>query len=220
MKLQLPKLFKIQPEYISVHIPKTAGSSLHKILSNNYGRHLKHIQTPEDIRCWSRGDAYKCEKPQVKIVHGHIRPHINWRTQYPQANWICWLRDPLKRSVSAYYHLKRTQDLGGNNQNLYKQKQPDLLSFIKDEDFYPATRIYSSFLKGFEVSDFFFVGETEHFDADMKKLATKMRIEFTPGKVRENTNRYDLNLLPEEELEVRNELVSEYEIYNRMLKKQ
>ena len=169
--------FKIAPELISIHIPKTAGSSYHAILKTHYGWRLKHIQRAADIKTWSSGKPYLCNKPFVKAVHGHIRPHHNWKDYYPQAKWVCWLRDPADRVLSAYNHLKRTQDLGDRNQRLFKQLQPDLETFLAHPEFAAVTQIYSRFLGGFKPDDFAFIGRTEHFEDDLQSFAALIGVD-------------------------------------------
>ncbi len=98
------KLFKFNPGIISIHVPKTAGSSFHKILKNQYGFRLKHLYKNEEFRLWNNGKYYKSEKPSVKAVHGHIQAHPKWKEQYPKGKLIAWVRDPVARLVSAYHH--------------------------------------------------------------------------------------------------------------------
>lgn len=210
-------LFSINPELISVHIPKTAGSSFHAILKAHYGWQLKHIQKQEDIACWSNGKPYKSNKPFVKAVHGHIRPHENWKTFYPLAKWVCWLRDPAERVVSAYYHLQKTQQLGDKNQRLFAQKQPTLQQFIGDSDFFPVTRIYKRFLGNFTPNDFGFIGRTEYFEEDLLRFFAL--INATP-LASQKTNVGHNKQLPEAELlgELKSLLQEEYSIYATFLK--
>lgn len=164
----MPNWFAIQPELISIHIPKTAGSSFHAVLKSHYGWQLKHIQHSADIKTWSTGQPYRSNKPLVKAVHGHIRPHQNWKIYYPKAKWVCWLRNPAQRTWSAYHHLQRTQHLGDRNQTLFRQLQPNFETFLTHPEFTPVTQIYSRFLGSFQPQDFAFIGRTAHFEADLQ----------------------------------------------------
>lgn len=209
--------FPIKPSIISVHIPKTAGSSFHAALKQHFGWRLKHIQKPEDIRTFSRGEKYKSNKPFVQAVHGHIRPHENWKLYYPSAKWVCWLRDPVDRVVSAYHHLQRTQDLGDRNQKLFKELQPDLKIFTQLEAFKPVTRIYQHFLGNFSPSDFAFVGRTEKYNEDMARFEVYFGIsKLLLTKVNVATQSHILD--DETSAFLKTELAAEYEIYQSFIK--
>jgi hypothetical protein len=205
--------FFIHPELISIHIPKTAGSSFYAVLKAHYGWRLKHIQRQDDIACWNTGKPYQCNKPFVRAIHGHIKPHKNWKTFYPNAKWVCWLRDPAERVLSAYYHLQKTQTLGDRNQTLFAQKQPTLFQFLGDEDFIPVIRVYERLLGKFQPEDFAFVGRTEHFELDLQAFARLINADKLPTQ-KENigTNKpaADAGLLRE----IGATLTTEYQIYN------
>lgn len=205
--------FSVQPELISVHIPKTAGSSFHAVLKAHYGWRLKHIQKQEDIAIWSTGKPYKSNKPFVQAIHGHIRPHENWKSFYPQAKWVCWLRDPAERVLSAYYHLQKTQSLGDRNQTLFAKKQPTLHQFLADEDFQPVIQVYERFLGNFTPKDFAFIGRTEHFEDDLQHFAKLIHLpKLAPQMQNVGLNKpaADIGMLRE----ISATLVREYEIYN------
>jgi hypothetical protein len=209
-------LFTIQPKIISVHIPKTAGSSFYAVLKTHYGWRLKHIQKQEDIAIWSTGKPYLSNKPFVQAIHGHIRPHQNWKSYYPNAKWVCWLRDPAERVLSAYYHLQKTQSLGDRNQTLFAQKQPTLPQFLTDEDFQPVIQIYERFLGNFNPADFAFIGRTEHFDDDLQRFAKLIHQPKLAPQIQNvglNKPASDPSLLNE----ISATLTREYEIYNSFI---
>jgi len=209
--------FEIHPEVISIHIPKTAGSSFHAILKNHYGWRLKHIQHQEDIKTWSAGQYYRADKPYVKAIHGHIRPHKNWKDYYPNAKWVCWLRNPSDRVISAYHHLKRTQELGDRNQRLFKQIQPSLETFISHPEFENVTQIYQRFLGNFNPDDFAFIGRTEYFEEDLQQFARLIGVKnLKPERV--NVGQQKVQHLPEVMPDLQRILAREHEIYNTFLK--
>ncbi len=207
--------FPCNPEIISIHIPKTAGSSFHAALKKAYGWRLKHIHRQEDIRRLSTGKRFYSNKPFVLALHGHIRPHENWKRQYKKAQWVCWLRDPAERVVSAYYHLKKTQDLGDRNQALFKRLQPSLEEFLIHPDFKPVTRIYQHFLAKVTPNDFAFIGRTENYTEDLKTLSEildKPLEEFKTniGSEKRPISTAELNMLNDH-------LAAEYEVYSQFL---
>lgn len=169
-----------------------------------------------DIACWSKGKPYKSNKPFVKAVHGHIRPHENWKSLYPTAQWVCWLRDPAERIVSAYYHLQKTQHLGDKNQKLFAQKQPNLQQFLNDPDFFPVTRIYEHFLGTFSPSDFSFIGRTEHFEEDLLRFSGLIKTKNLTSKT-ENVGHNKPPVSPSLMAEIKPLIPNEYAIYTTFI---
>jgi hypothetical protein len=211
MALQFP----CHPEVISIHIPKTAGSSFHAALKRAYGWRLKHIQRQHDIVQLSTGKQYRSNKPFVLALHGHVRPHQNWKQQYVQAKWVCWLRDPVDRAVSAYYHLERTQHLGDRNQNLFKQLQPTLEEFFAHPGFKPVTHIYQHFLGAFNPRDFALVGRTEHFKVDLQRIGQLLGRPLSVFHT--NVGEQKTTLSDEERADYSQKLAGEYAIYNQFI---
>lgn len=210
--------FLLHPEIISIHIPKTAGSSFHGILAEHYGWRLKHIQKAADIKTWSTGKKYYANKPFVKAIHGHIRPHENWKRFYPNAKWVCWLRDPAERVLSAYKHLEKTEHLGDRNQALFAELQPDVESFVRLEAFKPVTRIYQRFLADFLPSDFAFAGRVEYFEKDLQIFANLIGAKALKSKMLNTAEGKKLAITDSLRSFLGDELVAEYQIYNTFLK--
>lgn len=208
--------FPCRPEVISIHIPKTAGSSFHASLKEAFGWRLKHIQEQADIRELSTGKRYRSNKPFVQVLHGHIRPHENWKMQYKKAKWVCWLRDPVDRVLSAYHHLEKTQNLGDRNQSLFKRLQPSLEDFLIHPDFKPVTRIYQHFLGGFLPADFAMVGRTEEFESDLKKMEEVFRKPLR--SYRENVGGKQLEVSMQKRERLAERLAAEYEVYHTFIK--
>lgn len=82
-----------------VHIPKTAGTTLHKILTHQYPRVFIHHDSdgPADAALAARILA---AAPQV--IMGHFSVGIHERI--PGIRYITCLRDPVARLVSHYHH--------------------------------------------------------------------------------------------------------------------
>lgn len=211
-------IFPIQPELISVHIPKTAGSTFHAVLAHHYGWRLKHLQRREDFGKFNNGKRYKCNKPFVKAVHGHILPHENWKRQYKKAKWVCWLRDPVDRLVSAYYHLEKTHVLGNDpNQRAFKELRPDLPMYVEHKAFKSSTRAYQRVLGRGNPEDFAFIGRTEHFIEDLRSFERIFNLpKFDPPtmNVGENKRQIDDDL----RMRLAEKLAAEYDIYNMFIK--
>ena len=211
-------IFPLSPQLISVHIPKTAGSTFHAVLAHHFGWQLKHLQHRAAFGLWNNGQPYRCNKPFVKAVHGHIIPHQNWHAQYPKAKWICWLRDPVDRLVSAYHHLEKTQDLGNDpNQRAFKAMQPDMITYAQHEAFRASSRAYQRVLGHCTPNDFAFVGRTEHFAEDLRRFESVFGLQrFDPERQNVGDRKQPIDDQLRETLAT--ELAGEYDIYNTFLK--
>ncbi len=156
-------------ELLSVHIPKTAGSSFLKVLKRIYGKQL--------IQMYRR---YKPDVDYKKIVedsswaaaiHGHFN-FTDFRDRYPDAKTITWLRDPIKR-INSYYHYWLTRKPHGNpNHDKFMADQWDIIQlaeFLKHE-------VSEGYLTGYDLTEIDFVGVVEYIDEDMVRFHEWVRI--------------------------------------------
>ena len=93
------------PPLVFIHIPKTAGTTLHKILSHQFKPSetaIHHdaggIPSDELVARMSGSD------PAVKLVMGHTSARFHDRV--PDVRYITCLRDPVARLVSHYHHAR------------------------------------------------------------------------------------------------------------------
>jgi len=90
-------------DLISIHIPKTGGTSFYQILQQVYGEGLSVSYRRKDYKkvIQSGLDFSKTITEDVKVLHGHLY-YEELRTihQSSDARVICWLRDPLERVIS------------------------------------------------------------------------------------------------------------------------
>ena len=82
-----------------VHIPKTAGTTLHKILSHQYRRTLIHHDTdgPPDASL-----ALRIRENSPQVVMGHFS--VGLHSLIPEIRYITCLREPVSRIFSHYQH--------------------------------------------------------------------------------------------------------------------
>jgi hypothetical protein len=97
---------------IFLHIPKTAGSTLRKIIGEQYREN-------EILKCYYHKQGLSLEKAlddvkalpeeranQIKIILGHLGFGVHERLPWP-CSYMTILRDPVDRVVSGYYHILR-----------------------------------------------------------------------------------------------------------------
>lgn len=91
-----------------VHIDKTAGTTFHEILRNNF---LFHYITSDKDKNLTAHELFQMKKfiPSFKSFGGH---NVVFYEDYDKLDGdfygVTFLRDPVKRSISEYFHYKRT----------------------------------------------------------------------------------------------------------------
>ena len=100
-----------EPLLVYIHIPKTAGTSLRKLISRRYpGRFAKapntfsHAEVAEE-----RLRAQVANDPRPLAIGGHIV--FGLRDALPaDARYLTVLRDPVERTLSHYGYLVAPRD--------------------------------------------------------------------------------------------------------------
>ncbi|WP_299794161.1 hypothetical protein [uncultured Marivita sp.] len=183
--------------YVSVHIPKTAGTSFAKALGQAFEedelvldyRHARDhaelaargVGALETHRAWlSPGwlDLARRYRQDInalpkgcKLVHGHFPV----RKYHPLMTWrkpfyITWVRDPFARAVSNYFYWQ-SFDPEHMPDPLVRTVLSDRWS-LEDFLFHPALQNYQSlFLRGVPWQRIDFIGVVERFPEDLKKLS-------------------------------------------------
>ena len=152
---------------VSIHIPKAGGSSLRHALCSVYGTHLWADYT----RQWSPSDAHLAEIPKsARCLHGHFEADA-FKTRFPDAKLITWIRNPVDRIVSLYRHILHRPDLENSYIREIHQHQPDLVEFSQ----IPWVSNHAfNYLKDFSPEDFTFVGFLEDFACSLRSCAHRL----------------------------------------------
>jgi Sulfotransferase family len=106
----------VEPLVVFVHIPKTAGTTLGRILMRHYGReHVRRVANGARDPAACRADIaeiVRAADPRIRAIRGHI-PMDACAPLGDDATYVTMLRDPVERSLSQYFHLfaKRPRDL-------------------------------------------------------------------------------------------------------------
>lgn len=159
-------------ELISVHVPKTAGTSFRTALEAEYGDDLATVYGDVGVD----GRAYRA-------VHGHFPPSRFWSAGRGAA-LVMWLRYPAER-IASYYDFWRTAAPHGNpNHDTFLASDMTLTEFaawppIRDE-------FEQRYVEGLAPADFTFVGISERYEADLARLAGLLG--WRTGGVVERTN--------------------------------
>jgi len=144
---------------ISVHIPKTAGSTFYVILRNLFGNKLYHDR-PQHLQKDRLKDDTKC-------IHGHFLAS-KWLKKFPDAALVTWVRHPVDRVISEYYYKRDratemldTPTMGDITAKQIRDGDMTLSEFICGDG---ETNRQSRYLD-VPLLRFAFIGIAEHFDA-------------------------------------------------------
>jgi len=155
-------------ELISIHIPKTAGSSFFQLLKKVYGKEsvikLNALEPGSDMSFDHTRDT-----GTAKVIHGHIRiSQLEDVIRKNDPRIITWLRNPVDRVISNYYFSMQRIREGKAVERKSNTIDYSLLEYAAlDENRNKA----SWFLEGMRLEELFFVGLYEEFISDIARLA-------------------------------------------------
>lgn len=169
---------------VSVHIPKTAGTSFGGILDALYGDAFSHRV---GSRLWAeetRQDPALLA-PGTRCVHGHF-PADLFDAVADDRKLVTWIRHPVDRIVSNYFHFLRLPDHTNYRCRRIYEKNLSVTQFAEIEGMRDEA---SCFTAGKRVDDFDFVGITEHFEASLRLFFEMFGIEPRGQIPQANKNR-------------------------------
>jgi hypothetical protein len=173
---------------IFIHIPKTAGSTLNKIIKSQFPNKsvfkvdgLKGDKSIEELR-----KLDKKERNKIRCVTGHMNFGVHKYLPRP-SNYITVLRNPVDRLISLYYFILRQtehplhESIVSNNLSLEDFVNSDLASLN-------LYNVQTRMLSGSKVKpeaqlnlakknlqkSFIAVGLTEKFDLSLQLFSEKL----------------------------------------------
>lgn len=174
---------------LSLHIPKTGGSTFRQLLEQQFGgglvldygdRPLSHGYAWRRIKARALGrDRLPAD---AACVHGHFLAG-KYRRRYPQASWAVWMRDPVERAISHYLHWKRHPNPKNSACRALMERDFAFEAFV---ELAPLRNIHKRFMDGMEPEDFVFLGVTEHY---AQSLALLCRMKGWEAQAPEPQNR-------------------------------
>ncbi len=178
-------------QYLSIHIPKTAGVSVRNILKEHFGPGFVQYY-------WQITDAWGRVLPKVPAqaacVHGHYEAD-KLTDIFPQARLITWVRDPVERVVSSYYHRLRDPDPKHPVCHELHSKRLSMADYAA----LPLVRNEMTHYFGRKKpADFHFIGIVEEFERSLAVMTRLLGLPAAPLR-RDNVNpekaagRYELD---------------------------
>lgn len=197
-----------------MHIPKTAGTTLHYVLRRQYRRTLQTFYTKSEIE-------NPVLKGKAKAAIGHFR--IHFAAQLPKNNYrfATFLRDPVSQVFSNFNYVK--SNATGNHEAF---KDFSLEDFVN----HPlGNNLFTRSICGFNphgkeaealktakenLSNFFFVGVSEEFNAGLLVLQKLMHWRKKPYYLRGTVQKYSVKISEFEKAIIEKNNPLDRELYN------
>ena len=163
--------------YISIHIPKTAGTALAKIFDDttlhrviyDYGTEfdLVGVRTcPAEIR-----EHRDFIQSYFQYLHGHFH-YLKYADAFPDAPVITTVRNPVDRVVSQYLHILRGGNPDIKAHRLIMDGEMSIVEFSKLKYIGNAQWYY---LEGREIEDYDFIFVQEHLEYSLAQFCERFK---------------------------------------------
>jgi hypothetical protein len=175
------KRIKNNIELISLHIPKTAGTSFRQSLKEIYGdesavrldinNRLRTVKINEKL---FEGKALPKE---IRVIHGHFHiDHLFEDLRLPNdLPMITWMRDPVKRVISNYYYLeqrlKEELDEESKGLNILEKMQRNLIEYARAD---VNRNVQARYIANTPLKRFKFIGIADEYSEEIKRLQSVM----------------------------------------------
>jgi hypothetical protein len=166
---------------VSIHVPKCAGTSFRHVLDRMYGD-----------RIWYNYGAIFCREqareglipPGTEIIHGHFIGD-SFDDLFPQRQLLTWVRDPVERVVSNYFHFLRAPDMRDTCCQALHERKLSLRQFAELDW---MRNLSNRYLANKPVDDFQFIGISERFGESIAQFCQVYGIKNDVGLPRANAN--------------------------------
>ena len=199
-----------KPPLIYLHIPKTAGSTLNKIIDHEYGPStVFSIYEPRAREAMAElTEMSEAQRSNIRVLraHGFFGMHKFFR---PPVIYFTMLRDPVDRIISHYYYVRRSsshrfhdtvtsQNMSlkdyvchGTSKELDNGQVRVIAGHEANErfDFGQCSKELLEMAKRNLENHFAIVGLTERFDETLILLRRSLGWRRVPFYIRENTTK-------------------------------
>lgn len=197
---------------ISIHIPKTAGSSFKREIAeaklgnpyfdyednilSYYPRHVaRRLARRLYARCFWRNVEAKYE-----IIHGHFMAN-KYRGLFSEERFIAFFRDPIDRVVSHYYFWKNGLSHLHVKHSFYSQTVGAGMDLVEFSETDWMREFYRRILGGVPLKHFYFIGLTEEYSRSLALLSALTGATLAACVDNSNAQRPRLDNIPKSQLD-------------------
>ena len=201
---------------VSVHIPKTGGTTFYHYLQVSFGALLSPNYKRRDIIKLKDG-IQKLNLTDSEIIHGHFYAqeikHLVYENEYKP---ITWVRDPVNRVISNYKFFKEGLINASRNNKQYHlnkhRRNETIIEYASKEE---NRNRMSKFLNGIKLSDFLFIGVFDFFDEELlrfSKIINKPYINVPKLNASEKT----IDITEQEKATIKSLNQLDYDLYTKV----
>ena len=198
-------------KFVCLHITKTAGGTLKSALQSAAGLNVEFIYNAMDRQKLAERDL-----SGVDMIYGHAMFGIHNELRFgDDAKYMCFMRHPLARTISHYYHL-RNVDKGAIGDKI--RQSSDINDFFENYHHWEFSNMMTRVVSGVGVARgadedeilekasenlrkrFSFVGFQEFFSFSMRDLSKFLQQDL-PLEKDINVGRYDISAISQKTLD-------------------
>jgi hypothetical protein len=182
---------------VSLHVPKTAGTSFQQMLKREYGERLLldygdwvGLNSPEAIaRRVERAADMRRRRDELlasyEIIHGHFLAE-KYLGLFPRADFVAFFRDPYQQTISNYHFLLRHPEAGEEYPavKVFHDAKMTLHDYVAWKE---VRSPQADVLTGLSLDDLAVVGLTEEFERGIA-LFNRVLGAHLEGGIRLNAN--------------------------------
>jgi hypothetical protein len=160
---------------VSIHIPKTAGTSLGYMLNQSNGMRVFFDYDPQyryarDL-CPLVEEYFGFITQYFRAIHGHFH-YVKYAERLPDAAFITCVRHPVARAISQFKHVAALPDGADWRGPLIRSGEMSVVDFVaSDDNIRQAMTIH---LEGRTIEDYDFVFITERLEKGLRMFARRM----------------------------------------------
>ncbi len=162
--------------FISIHIPKTAGTALSYIFDYGSGRRILYDYkddysnaTMDDLAWWTTHKPFI--ERQFDFIHGHFF-YRKYADLFPDGIFLACLRHPVERIISQFNHVYFEAN---PNDRQYRAITEDKLTVVDFATFDGVRDAQARHLEGRDISDYDFVFISESLDESLRAFQDRYR---------------------------------------------
>lgn len=207
------------PKFISVHVPKTAGTTFLKLISSTYGRTFKsdYVDIMNLNSVILHGDKpinkIRSDIKKYNVIMGHFRAS---KYLYLKRPYVAWVRNPVDRVISHFYfwmHLwkkERKRNWDPKLSKLFENKWTVV-------DFSKMFSNQMCYFLDCDIKNFKFIGISENFDKELYRFEKIFGIKVKHPKKKLNVSTNKKKIDKKIRLEIAKYHEKDFELYHKAL---